>query len=176
MNEVDIFCQKILYKEYSFDLSKLLINIIKKEKKQVSNIGGDQFSVFVNYKNFLNVLEEEANKLAKIIGCEKVFLDNIWLNVNRNKDYNMLHDHPNSVVSGIFYVKVPENSGELIFSNENLIRFYPLKIKEYNKYNSQIWKFEPKENTLYLFPSWIKHMVSSNFTNEERISLAFNFR
>ena len=32
MNEIDIFCQKILYKEYSFDLSKLLINIIKKEK------------------------------------------------------------------------------------------------------------------------------------------------
>ena len=172
MNEIDIFCQKILYKEYSFDLSKLLINIIKKEKKHVSNIGGDQFSVFVNDKNFLNVLEKEANKLADIIGCEKVFLDNIWLNVNKNKDYNVLHDHPNSVISGIFYIKVPKNSGELIFSNENLIRFYPLKIKD----NSQIWKFEPKENTLYLFPSWIKHMVSSNFTNKERISLAFNFR
>ena len=88
----------------------------------------------------------------------------------------MFHDHPNSVISGVFYIKVPKNSGELIFNNENLIRFYPLRIKEYNKYNSQIWKFQPKENTLYLFPSWIKHMVSSNLTNEERISLAFNFR
>jgi hypothetical protein len=32
-----------------------------------------------------------------------------------------------------------------------------------------------KESTFYLFPSWIKHHVERNESNEERISIAFNF-
>jgi hypothetical protein len=33
----------------------------------------------------------------------------------------------------------------------------------------------PKESTFYLFPSWVKHRVERNESNDERISIAFNF-
>jgi hypothetical protein len=32
-----------------------------------------------------------------------------------------------------------------------------------------------KESTFYLFPSWVKHHVERNESNNERISIAFNF-
>ncbi len=31
-----------------------------------------------------------------------------------------------------------------------------------------------KANTLYIFPSWIKHLVKPNMSDEERISISFN--
>ena len=34
---------------------------------------------------------------------------------------------------------------------------------------------EPKENLLIVFPSWVLHAVETNLSDEERISLSFNF-
>ena len=38
---------------------------------------------------------------------------------------------------------------------------------------SEVWGFEPKENELFIFPSWLDHMVSQNLSNEDRISISF---
>ena len=34
----------------------------------------------------------------------------------------------------------------------------------------------PKENMLVVFPSWVPHAVEINLSDEERISLSFNFK
>ena len=78
-------------------------------------------------------------------------------------------------MSGVFYIKVPKDSGKLVFTNDALIRFFPLKVNNFNSNNSQVWRFEPEESMLYLFPAWLKHEVTPNSSNEDRISIAFNF-
>ena len=45
---------------------------------------------------------------------------------------------------------------------------------EYNSVNSHTWWLRPKEGTLYIFPSWIRHMVKPNMSDEERVSISFN--
>jgi hypothetical protein len=35
--------------------------------------------------------------------------------------------------------------------------------------------FDPEPNLMILFPSWLKHDVEPNQSDEERISVAFNF-
>jgi hypothetical protein len=49
-----------------------------------------------------------------------------------------------------------------------------LKIKEFNPFNSIEWSVNVKDNTLLLFPSQLYHGVAPNFSNNNRISIAFN--
>jgi len=176
MAYTDIFKQTIFYTKLNIDINKLQKNIKKLKKQYISNEGGDQFDIKCTDKNFIKTIEKFANEYCNVLNCGNVQLDNIWLNVNRKKDSNSIHDHPSSIISGVFYIKAPKNSGKLIFTNDALIRFFPLKIKQYNPNNSQTWFFTPEENYLYLFPSWLKHEVSTHYSNKERISLAFNFK
>ena len=40
-------------------------------------------------------------------------LGNMWANINPPGGYNAPHIHPNSLFSGVYYVKAPKNSGKL---------------------------------------------------------------
>jgi uncharacterized protein (TIGR02466 family) len=106
----------------------------------------------------------------------KLSLGNFWFNINRYKDFNLEHDHPNSILSGVYYVKTPKNSGNLIFKISNTIHLYLPDdcLYEYNILNSSTYFFPPQENCLLIFPSWLFHHVEPNLSKEERISFSFN--
>ena len=95
---------------------------------------------------------------------------NIWFNVNRYKDNNSSHFHPFSVYSGVYYVETPENCGSIKFEHPALDLLY-----YYNKGKAGLYSLPAIENTLYIFPSWLKHFVQANENKEEeRISISFN--
>ena len=95
---------------------------------------------------------------------------NIWFNVNQYKDNNSSHFHPFSVYSGVYYVETPENCGSIIFEHPALdLLCY------YNRGEGGLYTLPAIENTLYIFPSWLKHFVQANENKEEeRISISFN--
>ena len=80
-----------------------------------------------------------------------------------------------SIVSGVYYVSIPKNSGSIVFLNKNLDVYYRHNVKNYNKYNSSTWKINPEENKCILFPSYLQHYVEPNFNKKERISISFNY-
>jgi uncharacterized protein (TIGR02466 family) len=41
------------------------------------------------------------------------FLGNMWANINYKGGFNRPHMHPNSLWSGVYYIKTPENCGNL---------------------------------------------------------------
>tara|TARA_B100001250_G_scaffold290633_1_gene252399 strand:- start:1583 stop:2254 length:672 start_codon:yes stop_codon:yes gene_type:complete len=109
-------------------------------------------------------------------------LSNLWMNVNRKGNFNMLHTHAGCILSGVYYAKVPKCcSGELKFVRD-------LKdqcLKEYwgcnenfdrheKPYNMLEWYLQPKENTMVVFPSWLMHSVDASSSDDDRISLSFN--
>ena len=40
-------------------------------------------------------------------------LGNMWANINPPGGMNRAHQHPNSLWSGVYYIKAPKNSGHL---------------------------------------------------------------
>jgi uncharacterized protein (TIGR02466 family) len=98
----------------------------------------------------------------------------MWININNYKDFNILHSHSNSTISGVYYVKTNEKSGSICFQHPGEPIFGEYKVDEYNKINSNIYCLPSLQNTLYLFPSTLKHFVRPNQSNEDRISIAFN--
>jgi len=181
----------ILYANYlklnNEKVFKKKLHLITKNKKQVkkSNVGGyhspDLSKDEKEFQEFLEEITNEANSLIKHYGFNnELIVSNFWLNVNGYKDYNETHTHPGSILSGVYYVDVPKNSGEIIFENgeKNLISSFwnNLTVKNYTPLNSVKHLYKPKNNLLLIFPSWLSHYVLPNLNEKQkRLSISFNF-
>ena len=88
------------------------------------------------------------------------------------------HQHPNSIISGAFYVSADSTSSEIRF----LKPYVSGQIKwETNSdlYKNQDWlwdyiSFKPHTGKLILFPSYVNHGIVSNNMDSNRCVLSFN--
>lgn len=96
-----------------------------------------------------------------------------WTNYTENGQYHHKHAHPNSFVSGVFYVQADKEKDKIYFYQD---KYQQIKIppSEWNLWNSESWWFEVGTGGLVLFPSSLTHMVQTVESDKTRISLAFN--
>lgn len=104
-------------------------------------------------------------------------IDSAWININNKGHANRAHKHTGSLFSGVYYVKVPKDSGNIEFTNP--IQDHPHEIQDwmladYNAFTATSWNVEPEEGKLLIFPSWLLHYVYPSHSDESRISIAFN--
>ncbi len=98
-----------------------------------------------------------------------------WINVNPQGGFNVAHCHPNSFLSGVYYVSVPERSGNIIFYDPRVqLDAMRPPVKEVSAYTAPEVIYKPKPGLLLLFPSWLLHRVEPNNTDSERVTIAFN--
>ena len=172
---------------FNLDSLKKEIDEITKEDEGriISNQGGYQSkNIDIQKHTHINFLSQailiNSNSFKKELNLEdKSILQNMWINKNYFKDYNILHNHPNSCISGVYYVQCPKKSGEITFENpaaDGIGYVWDKKIINYNDHTSSVWNMTPKPNRLLLFPSFLKHYVKPNLSKEERISLSFNIK
>lgn len=102
-----------------------------------------------------------------------LFFESMWFNINYKNGYNVNHIHSKSFLTGIYYVNVNKNSGDLVFHDveKKAMTDYYL---EYDRLNYQKVHYTPKNHRMFLFPSWLTHSVFPNKKNEERISISFD--
>jgi len=152
------------------------------ESKMATNEGGWQ-SNFIESKDtemfkLINCIKNNIKKCYDDLKIQKRFY-NIevvyWININSFGHSNRRHTHPNSILSGCIYLKVPKNSGNIIF-NPNLVNEY--FFESFTEGNTDITSnettFFPEEKKVIIFPAFLPHSVSKNHSNEDRISIAFN--
>ena len=152
--------------------------------RKISNVGGyqshDLSLELPVIKDLIKKIEEHATNFAKVlINDNKQIVDNMWININKYKDSNNVHCHPGTDISGVYYIKTPENCGNIVFDHpmKQGLSFANVryKIKDYNSYNSLEWEFTPVPDVLYLFPAWVNHHVEPNENKtKERLSISFN--
>jgi uncharacterized protein (TIGR02466 family) len=150
----------------------------------ISNRGGWHsgellFPIPTALERLFNDLTVFANDVcARYTGIKDLQLGNFWININGHHDYNLIHDHQSSVLSGVYYVSVPQsNMGDLVLHRgDNMEFFMTGKVEREQTMSNALSVTKPaQESTFYLFPSWVKHHVERNESNQERISIAFNF-
>ncbi len=100
-----------------------------------------------------------------------------WVNLHKKGDWGQQHSHYNSVVSGVWYLETTPESGEFIIHPDNKLfgNLLDLPRRVYNEFNGDQYAFTPQNGDLLLFPSTMKHSVTSNNSDKERLSLAFNY-
>ena len=164
---------------------------IQKEILQLANYTVDQNNFEMNgSRNFLSKDYQVLNgkKLhfiiqkfldyysENVLGEEpKLGISISWMNLNPPGTYHLKHKHPNSRISGCFYINVDDNTGNLnIYRPEEMLDDYRDDIVKNTPYNWTHMTYKPQKYDLYLFPSRLYHSVEENLSDISRLSLAFN--
>ena len=151
--------------------------------KPRTNVNGWHSQTDMNQRKEYNVLINELfNMQFEIYKKEhldlKPVLGNMWANVNYPKCYNRPHIHPNALFSGVYWIKTPQNSGNLMLYDPRPGVQMTMPNRKEGKMSPEFWRevqYEPKAGRCIMFPSWLWHEVKPNNSNDTRISVSFNF-
>ena len=155
----------MLKKEY-FDhknndliLDEILKNIPFQQHQLVVN-GISSYNSFVDYGNFKGLFMPYLKKFCKMAGKGFNVLD-FWINIVKPGGFTKTHNHITSIKelknipmkTGVFYLKKPKNSGNIIIENK-LIKI--------------------KQNDIIVFENWMNHKTEINKSKENRIIFSIN--
>ncbi|MEH3124052.1 MAG: TIGR02466 family protein [Sphingomonas phyllosphaerae] len=128
--------------------------------------------VFADLKKLLDRhVAAFAKEAGFDLGGRRLKLDSLWVNVMKPGGTHSGHLHPHSVVSGTFYVAVPEGSGALKLEDPRL----PMLMAAPPRDGTFVYA-EPRNGALFLWESWLRHEVMTSTAKAERISVSFNYR
>jgi uncharacterized protein (TIGR02466 family) len=133
------------------------------------------------FRKLTALIDKHALAFAKAlhwdIGKSRPVCDSLWVNVLPEGGSHSGHIHTNSVISGTFYVKVPEGAGPIAFEDPRyplMMAAPPRKASAPQDMKSHI-SFAPQSGMLLLWESWLRHEVPLNRAPGERISVSFNY-
>lgn len=145
-----------------------------------SNVAGWQsggINISEKYFECEHLFQKISNKLVEITKInDKPIRFNSWVNINPKGSYNKPHSHLNTTIflSGVYYLKVPEGSGDIKFYDPRGHWIRGMRDHKFFYNGITYLTYSPKVDELILFPSWLEHDVSENTGDGERISIAFN--
>jgi len=184
----DIFKTSIYYNNvFNETYKNYFINILEKhikEKKESfkSNVGGFQtptciFNDSEIEKKIVNdLIISNCSNFLKQFKIKKTFqLNNLcyWVNKNFKNSFNKPHSHGYNCLSGIYYLDVTKNSGDLVFMNIDKLNTRNHEFFDDENFFSE-WVITPRQYDLILFFSETIHYVKPNNSDQDRISMSFN--
>ncbi len=106
-----------------------------------------------------------------------VAMTDCWVNIMPPKAAHSMHLHPLSFISGTYYVVTPPSCPGLKFEDPRLSRLMaaPPKRTDASDANRTYITYPAEAGNVILFESWLRHEVSQNNSQAERISISFNF-
>ena len=185
----------ILHNIFPTTISQYNIGVDKKIKRQLIDEAYDfihQHGIkngfttvnkyILNNKKYSSLSKKILDKLSYVIydiytidKNLKFFITNSWCVKHEKNDVAALHNHNNSIISGVYYFQTPKNCGDIIFNrNTTLNSVFTQTLTIPTNNNLDEYKVKVKEGTLLLFPSHLLHKTEPNLSNKSRYCLAFN--
>ena len=178
--------------EYVFDKFNTdeLINFCYKQRDknpegQLNSNRGGWHSHFYNFTDDNIISKTLAEGLGKSIftsiKSNLGFDISYWIMINPPNSYNTSHTHPDAHLSGVMWIKTPQNSGDLMFvspydfsgyvESHSYLQEVQEKTGSHPTYN-----FHPMVGKILTFPASLRHEVKVNESNEDRIAVSYNIR
>lgn len=125
----------------------------------------------------INVFAEQA-----LATKDKLKITQSWCLKHQNSVQNVFtHSHPNSIISGAYYVEAPEGTANIRFTKEEVSHSPFIKWENDKELlDRQPWNWAWHEipiqtGRLVLFPSYLKHgVIGNSVNNNTRCVLSFN--
>jgi uncharacterized protein (TIGR02466 family) len=146
---------------------------------------------FNYFSNDFNILEDEKlSEISAIIHAhirkyqleicgmelQNFYITDSWIALTPPGGKHVIHNHPNAILSGTFYINVPNNSALLFYSEVEMFRNFKFWF-DYSKetdYNKTAHRVPVQNSDIVIFPSWLNHGVEVNQSTEDRIVIGFN--
>jgi uncharacterized protein (TIGR02466 family) len=179
-----IFPTPVYFSKLNRELNKKELSLVDKSKLDFNKNDGNITSndnYILNHKSFSSLKEEldlrvqdYFNKVLSTTDATTPYITQSWLNYTETNQFHHKHEHPNSLVSGVFYVNCHEEFDRITFFKKDSYQIIKPETKDWNLYNSSSWWFPVKTGDIILFPSSLTHMVETKKGDNTRVSLAFN--
>ena len=129
----------------------------------------------------VKILDKHAAEFAKELHWDirggKPICDSLWVNVMPEGGSHTSHIHTNSVISGTYYVAVPQGAGPIVFEDPRLAMMMaaPQRLVKAPRAMKNHISETPHEGTVLLWESYLRHEVPLNRAEGLRISISFNY-
>lgn len=162
---------RVIYEQQGIELAKYLNYTAFDEKKR---------NIWENSNIYIQKLKTYMDEQGKLFVQEKmqnipIHLGRAWIQIYNKNQCIDVHHHAYSILTCVFYVTVPENSGDLILVDPRG------SVIQYDIYRSEAAldatsiRFKPKEGSLIFFPGYMLHYTELNVNDKKRRCIAANF-
>ena len=119
-----------------------------------------------------------ARQLHFDLGEGRLELEDLWINILPEGGLHTSHIHPLSVISGTTYVAMPEGTSALKLEDPRhaMMMAAPPRRKDAPEELQPFVYIKPEVGEVLLWESWLRHEVPMNMSEEERISVSFNYK
>jgi uncharacterized protein (TIGR02466 family) len=184
-----LFPQPIYFSNLERSLTKEELKTVNEYRKEVFENEGNTVSKnkYVLENKTLKNLKEDLNKKVidyfnKVVCTSNTinpYITQSWLNYTENNQFHHSHSHPNSYVSGVFYVDAQKEIDTITFHKpgqhgDASYTDLKLDVDKYNIFNTTAWVCPVETGNVVLFPSFLHHGVDKKKGTNTRISLSFN--
>jgi uncharacterized protein (TIGR02466 family) len=141
-----------------------------------THASGDKLHTDPEFKDLVDVIFKNAEIFLKELGYSEEFIKrikigNMWANVSGPGDFLYPHIHPNSLLSGAFYVKKAEDS-KIKFFSDILTSMIP-EPSTINQLNYKFCEYTCDPGRLLIFKSDFLHGTGKQ-SEGEKIVISFN--
>jgi len=102
------------------------------------------------------------------------YITQSWISYTETNQFHHKHSHPNSYISGVFYIDAQKEVDSITFCKPPAHETIKLTPTKYNLFNSTTCSFPVETGNIFLFPSSLTHGVDKKKGTNTRISLSFN--
>ena len=179
-----LFPEPIYFSNLGRKLSREEFEIITKYKKETYENAGNTTSLdtYVLENKSLKNLKKDQNKKVIDYFSEVVctndsiipYITQSWISYTEANQFHHRHNHPNSYVSGVFYINTDKEVDKIKFFKEDSFKRIELECKKFNEFNATSWSCPVETGDVILFPSTLNHGVDKKKGTNTRISLSFN--
>lgn len=139
----------------------------------------DDIHLLPEMKELVDLVMKESKEILDLykIKRDSHSITCMWANITQPNNWHHMHIHPNSLFSGILYIKTPENCGATIFQDPRMAsRMIEPSYTEINTFNSAEFSVPPRKGVMLMWPSYISHAVQYGTAkeDEDRIVVSFN--
>ncbi|MHA6263225.1 2OG-Fe(II) oxygenase family protein [Arenibacterium sp. CAU 1754] len=140
---------------------------------------GWRFPIFAD---LIKVLDQHVAAFARDLEFDldgkELKLEDIWINILPEGGMHASHIHPHSVISGTTYVAMPDGASALKLEDPRsaMMMAAPVRKKGARREMQNFIYVAPDVGDVLLWESWLRHEVPMNMSEEDRISVSFNYR
>ena len=100
-----------------------------------------------------------------------------WTTINNKGDSHHEHNHPNTILSCVYYAQADSGDFQIKMSKSRLQEGFNFsyKIKQQNQFNSAIYNCQVKTGVIVIFPGHLNHLSLPSMSDEPRIMIGSNF-
>ena len=158
-----------MYEKYNFlndtEIDKLINSINKEDLGQYDYFKGNAKTTYVNMGGNAYILDyhkDIEDKIMNEVYTPNQRMQDSWCNIQGEDSTLNYHSHPNSICSGVIFLKVDENSSKLVFQN-------PFS------FTKETYQITPTKGMMAMWPSFLMHGSGDSINkSKERTVLSFN--